>query len=154
MRDAHINGTQLSRLSGISRSMVNKLRKGQHSPTLDMIVNLNAGLAKVDGHEILEILRAQVPSAVAYPEPIEPTVKQAKAGLEKYKVEPVKTDPDYYYYCNRCSQAHLTQLSADNCVNTCAGIDPVNVEPIEPTAKLSMLDQIKANLENANKESK
>ena len=77
MSRANWASRDLASASGVSKSMINKLRKGEHSPTLDMILSINAGFAE-HGHDgVWWILQRKVPDAVRHS--AEPASEPAKS---------------------------------------------------------------------------
>lgn len=96
--NAHgISANRLHLHSWISKSMINKLRRGEHSPTLDMILSLNEALQEL-GAEPVNVSISEIPRPGLNPDGAEPaSVAKKLAGSEPApkvaKPEPVKAEP-------------------------------------------------------------
>lgn len=79
--NAHgISANRLHLHSWISKSMINKLRRGEHSPTLDMILSLNEALQEL-GAEPVNVSISEIPRPGLNPDGAEPeSVAKKLAG--------------------------------------------------------------------------
>ena len=140
MNAAGISANRLNTHSWISKSMINKLRRGEHSPTLDMILTLNEALQEM-GAEPVQISIRDIPRPALNPEP-EPKVKAPKVKALKAKPEPMpEPEPEPLpvpeQLCHACGE-RTVDMQAHLAIH-CTG----KVKEPEP---MSMMERMRANL--------